>query len=572
MYNTSFIKKILVVATVVLLYSCDKDFNAIGDGLIGDDHFGLELEKYDVLAFNQEVTPVQSNGLTLYGLGIFDNPVFGTSSANFVSQVALETNAPTIGEAPEIESVILSVPYSSHVTTADPNGGNFYALDSIFGDKNGKLKLSVYESGYEMRSSYIDGGSQFAQYYYTNQDPDFFANLVPKGQPKLLNDDADKSQNEEFYFSNIQQKKDSTVVDANAAVKKYTYTYTAPEMRLKLNKQFFLDKILKAPAVKLSTPSLFQEYFRGLYFKVEKSGNNPTNLALLNFFKQGDNAKITIKYKAKTAITTDDNTMEEKTLVINLTGAAANLYNDVENPAYTAAITNKNIETGDERLYLKGGQGSVAIIELFGKTDLIGYNSNGVLENKPNGVSDQLDEIRHNVKYKHWLANEANLVFSIDAGKMAGAHEPQRVYLYDMDNSLPLADYLSDGSSGVVNGVTMQKVVYNGIINIDATTKRGTSYKVLLTNHLRNIIKNEAVKNVKLGLSITGNISDITPSQLRTRILIDPKNDPNGYFSNVPKASVMSPLGTVLFGSNIPSGDANYAKRLQLQVYYTKPN
>ena len=208
---------------------------------------------------------------------------------------------------------------------------------------------------------------------------------------------------------------------------------------------------------------------------------------------------------------------------------------------------------------------------MFGKTDLIGYDANGVLVNEPNGVSDHLDEIRHNVKYKNWLANEANLVFSIDAEKMAATHEPKRVYLYDMDNSLPLADYLSDGSSGVVNSVTMPKIVYSGIINIDATTKRGTSYKILLTSHLRNIIKNAAVKNVKLGLVVTGNINDITAGKLKNRILIDPAK-PNEYFSDLPKASVMSPLGTVLFGSNIPSGDANYAKRLQLQVYYTKPN
>ncbi|KIO50574.1 DUF4270 domain-containing protein [Flavobacterium hibernum] len=569
MYNTSFIKKILVVATVVLLYSCDKDFNAIGDGLIGDDHFGLELEKYDVLAFNQEVTPVQSNGLTLYGLGIFDNPVFGTSSANFVSQVALETNAPTIGESPEIESVVLTVPYFNHIKSTATDGSNTYVLDSIYGDPNGKIKLSVYESGVQMRSSYFDGGSQFAQLYYSDQDPDFFANkLIDPATNKPLNDDADVSQNEAFFFDPKE-----TVVTTTDDAGKVTTTRTAPQMSLNLNKNFFLNKILKAPAVKLSTPSLFQEYFRGLYFKVEKSGSNPSNLALLDFFKQnGANAKITIKYKAKTAITTDaDGTMEEKSLVINLTGAAANLYNDVKNPTYNTAITSPNKTTGDQRLYLKGGQGSLAIIELFGKTDLIGYDANGVLVNEPNGVSDQLDEIRHNVKYKNWLANEANLVFSIDAEKMAATHEPQRVYLYDMDNSLPLVDYLSDGTSGVVNGVTMQKIVYSGIINIDATTKKGKSYKILLTNHLRNIIKNEAVKNVKLGLVVTGNINDITAGKLKNRILIDPTK-PNEYFSDLPKASVMSPLGTVLFGSNIPSGDANYTKRLQLQVYYTKPN
>ena len=33
-------------------------------------------------------------------------------------------------------------------------------------------------------------------------------------------------------------------------------------------------------------------------------------------------------------------TMEDKTLVINLSGAAASLYNDVKNPAYAAAIAN----------------------------------------------------------------------------------------------------------------------------------------------------------------------------------------------------------------------------------------
>ncbi|MCC9062249.1 DUF4270 domain-containing protein [Flavobacterium piscisymbiosum] len=567
MYNTSFIKKILLVATVVLLYSCDKDFNEIGEGLIGDDHFGLEHTEYDVLAYNQEVTPVQSNGLTLNGLGIYDDAVFGTTTANFVSQVALEANAPTIGESPEIESVVLSVPYFSHATAADPNGGNLYALDSIYGDKNGKLKLSVYESGYQMRSSYIDGGSQFAQLYYTDQDADFFGNIAPPGN--RLNDAADPSQNDAFFFSNLQQKQDSTVVDANAAVKKYTYTYTAPEMRLKLNKQFFLDKILKAPASKLSSTIVFQEYFRGLYFKVEKSGSSPTNLALLNFFKQSGNAKITIKYKAKTAIATDpEETMEDKTLVINLSGASTGLYNDAKNPDYAAAIASPNKATGDERLYLRGGQGSLAVIELFGKTDLISYDDQGNVVTKSNGVSDQLDEIRNNVKHKNWLANEANLVFSIDAAKMTGIWEPKRIYLYDLVNSIPIVDFSTDGSTDGVNG----KIVYSGIINLDPTTKRGTTYKIRLTSHIRNLIKDATVKNVKLGLVVTGDINTITSGKLKNRILIDPKNNPNDYFSDVPRASIMSPLGTVLFGGNIPSTDANYAKRLQLQVYYTKPN
>ncbi|MBS7232545.1 DUF4270 domain-containing protein [Flavobacterium psychroterrae] len=537
MYNTSFIKKILLVATVVLLYSCDKDFNAIGDGLIGDDHFGLESEKYDVLAYNQEVTPVQSNGLTLNGLGIFDNPVFGTTTSNFVSQVSLSSYAPTVGEVTSIESVVLSVPYFSHVTATNADGSRTYALDSIYGDVNGKLKLSVYESKVQMRSSFIDGGSQFAQLYYTNQDsPDSddinFNADASKGV--LLNDDVNPLQNEQFFFS-AAEIVDITKDDAGKDVT----TRVAPEMRLNLNKTFFLDKVLKADASKLSSSTVFQEYFRGLYFKVEKSGGSPTNMALLDFAKAG-NAKITIKYKAKTAATTDGDATEDKSIVINLTGAQAGLLQENKNVTYDTAVKSANKTAGDERLYLKGGQGSLAVIEL-------------------SGFGAQLEQIRS----EKWLVNEANLIFSIDSDNMKPAYEPKRVYLYDLDNNLPIVDYTADGSSSITADTKMTKVVYSGIINVDATTKRGTTYKIRLTSHIRNIIKNATVKNVRLGLVVTGDINTITSGKLKLK---------NDVISDVPRASVMSPLGTILFGSNIPSTDANYAKRLQLQVYYTKPN
>ncbi|KQO29785.1 hypothetical protein ASF10_04540 [Flavobacterium sp. Leaf82] len=540
MYNTSFIKKILLVATVVLLYSCDKDFNAIGDGLIGDDHFNLQSEKYDVLAYNQEVTPVQSNGLTLNGLGIYESQAFGTTTAGFVSQVALSSDAPTIGDITGIEnviqSVVLSVPYFSHVKSTNTDGSRVYALDSIYGDPNGKIKLSVYESGVQMRSSYLEGGSQFAQLYYTNQDADFDSyKIVNPDNGKPLNDDANPLQNEQFFFDS------SEIVDVTKddAGKDVT-TRVAPEMRLNLNKNYFLNKILKADASKLSSATLFQEYFRGLYFKVEKSGSSASNMALLDFAKAG-NAKITIKYKAKTAITTDaETTTEDKTIVINLSGAQASLYQDNKNPDYTSAIANRNDKAGDERLYLKGGQGSLAVIELT-------------------GFAAKLAELRTN----DWLVNEANLIFSIDSDKMKNTYEPKRVYLYDLDNSIPILDYSTDGTSSITADSKMTKVVYSGIINVDATTKRGTTYKIRLTSHIRNIIKNATVKNVRLGLVVTGDINTITSGKLKLK---------NDVISDAPRASVMSPLGTILFGGNIPSTDVNYAKRLQLQVYYTKPN
>jgi hypothetical protein len=530
MYNTSFIKKILLAATVVLLYSCDKDFNAIGDDLIGDNHFDLTPEKYDVLAYNQEITPIQSNALTINGLGIYDNPAFGPTTSNYNTQVSLAEYAPTIGEAPEIQSVVLSVSYFSHVTAADPKGGSVYELDSIYGDPKGKLKLSVYESGVQTRSSYFDNGSELAQLYYTDENANF--DNFKKGN--RLNDSSLASQNDEFFFD-AAQKIDSTV---DATTKKVTVAYAAPEMRLNLNKEFFKSKILTAPASKLSTADIFKEYFRGLYFKVEKSGSTPaTNMALLDFAKSG---KITIKYKAKTAITTDpDATTEDKTLVINLTGTTVGLPQDVKKAEYANAISSANINKteGDESLYIKGGQGSVAVIEL-------------------NGFASKLEEIRKS----NWLVNEANLVFYIDSDKMTGADEPKRVYLYDLTNNLPLLDY-SDGTSGsITSDPTATKFVYGGIINVDASTKRGKSYKIRITNHIRNIIKNATVENVKLGLVVTQDISVIASNKLKLK---------NNVISEAPKGSVMNPLGTILYGGKSSVADD---KRLKLEIYYTKPN
>ncbi|QOG03308.1 DUF4270 domain-containing protein [Flavobacterium sp. MDT1-60] len=535
MYNTSFIKKTLLVATIVLLYSCDKDFNAIGDDLIGDNHFDLQGEKYDVLAYNQEVTPIQSNGLAINALGIYDNPVLGTTNGNFATQLTLVDYAPTIGEEPVVESVVLSVPYFSHATASDPKGGSVYELDSIYGDPKGKIKLSVYESKVQMRSSYFDGGSQFAQMYYTNQNSgaDDINFDAPSNKGILLNDSTDKTENAEFFFS-ATQRKDSTVVDAAAAVKTYTYTYVAPEMRLNLNKAFFQDNILKAAASKLANTDAFQEYFRGLYFKTEKSGASPSNMALMDFSK----GKITIKYKAKTAITTDGDLKEDKSLVINLAGATASLLNDIKNTNYDTAIKNPDNVNGDENLYLKGGQGSLAVIDL-------------------SNFATKLAEIRTN----KWIVNEANLVFYVDSQKMGTASdEPKRVYLYDLTNNVPVIDY-ADGTSGFVGTDSKAtRYIFGGLLEVDATTKRGKSYKVRITNHIRNLIKDAAAVNVKLGLVVTESIDIVASNKLKLK---------NGVISEAPRGSVMSPVGTILYGSKATVPDD---KRLRLEVYYTKPN
>lgn len=542
MYKTSFIKKAFLAVMAVFLYSCDKDFNAIGDGLVGDDHFGLEAEKYDVVAFNQEVTPIQSNTMTPNALGILDNPLFASTTANFVTQVGLSSYPIKVGDSPVIESVVLEIPYFSHSTTTDAEGNTTYVLDSIYGDKNGKIKLSVYESGIQMRSSYLSGGTQLPQFYYTDQNSEFDSKKVGS----RLND-GDVLQNDEFFFD----AKEIVIKTTDPTTKVETTTRKAPQMTLQLNKQFFQDRILNADASKLAAEDVFQEYFRGLYFNVEKSGSNPSNLALMDFSK----GVITIKYKAKTSSTTDDpEATEDKEILLNLKGTfttTANFLQDARNADYQSAVTtNVNKTDGDERLYLKGGVGSLAVIKLFSPTDVLSYDSNGAVVNGANGVSDQLDEIRSNVTIKNWKVNEANLVFYIDADKMAGAQEPNRVYLYNLTDNTILADYSTDAVSA-----------YGGVIS-RGSDKRGKSYKIRITSHIRNLVKDATVKNVDLGLVVS-----LSP----TTVAFNALKDKNDITPVVPRTSLLNPLGTIIYGGKA-SASIPEDKRLKLEVYYTKPN
>ncbi|MDY0990365.1 DUF4270 domain-containing protein [Flavobacterium sp. CFBP9031] len=542
MYKTSFIKKALLAVMAVFLYSCDKDFNAIGDGLIGDDHFGLEAEKYDVVAFNQEVTPIQSNTMTPNALGILDNPLFASTTANFVTQVGLSSYPIKVGDSPVIQSVVLEIPYFNHATTTDNEGNTTYVLDSIYGDKNGKIKLSVYESGIQMRSSYLSGGTQLPQFYYTDQNSEFDSKKVGS----RLND-GDVLQNDEFFFD----AKEIVIKTTDPTTKVETTTRKAPQMTLQLNKQFFQDRILNADASKLAAEDVFQEYFRGLYFNVEKSGSNPSNLALMDFSK----GVITIKYKAKTSSTTDDpEATEDKEILLNLKGTfttTANFLQDTRNADYQSAITtNVNKTDGDERLYLKGGVGSLAVIKLFNPTDVLSYDSNGAVVNGANGVPDQLDEIRSNVAIKNWKVNEANLVFYIDADKMTGTQEPNRVYLYNLTDNAILADYSTDAVSA-----------YGGVIS-KGTDKRGKSYKIRITSHIRNLVKDATVKNVDLGLVVS-----LSP----TTVAFNALKDKNAITPVVPRTSLLNPLGTIIYGGKVSTSTPE-DKRLKLEVYYTKPN
>jgi hypothetical protein len=542
MHNNSFFKSILFLASILLFVSCDKEYSAVGDTLIGDNHFDLNKYTSNVVAYNEKITPIQSNNLPVNALGIYDNPAFGKTNANFVTQLTLAAANPVIGANPVIDSVYVDVPYFSTLLSTDTSGNNLYKLDSIYGEAKAKIKLSIYESG-----RYMGAQNGNAQVFYTDQNAEF--NNLKIGN--RLNDDASKDQNDEFFFDPKEHKFSTT----DATTSKVTVTRTVPSMRLKLNVAYFDSKIIHAPTGSLTTNDVFINYFKGLYFKVEQSGSDAGSLAMMNFAK----GTVTIKYKedlSTTVGTVTTVTRADKSIVLNMSGSTASLLDQSNtNANYTSATTNPNRDLGDDKLYLKGGEGSLAVIDLFGP------------DNDKNGVADELETIRKN----GWLINEANLVFNIDTGteamgkidpvtKKAFIPEPERVYLYDYTNNTTVLDYYLGAS--VTNKLT-SKYLFGGYITKDATSKRGVSYKINITNHIRNLVKYSDVKNIKLGVVVTEDINAADMSKLKTS---------STNISQAPKASVMNPLGTILFGGKSTSSDPLADKRLKLEIYYTKPN
>jgi hypothetical protein len=557
--------KIVVLSTILLLLSCDKDFNTIGSEIIGDGHY--EFDKYTVQnlkAYSKETGAVQSNNLPVNSLGVYNDPFFGTNISEFVSQVELERVAPTFGVDVQItnnDSVYLYVPYfSTRTATGTGNLPNSYKLESVHGNTETSINLKIYENKYFLRD--FDGVNPSERQKYFSDDKSLIETVSLSGSPLQLNDSANPAENSEFKFSNSEyiifktngegayvNNSGAIVTDVNDRIIKERFV---PGMWINLNKEFFRTKVLQANASNLLNQNNFKEFFKGLYFKVEANSGEAGALAQLDFSK----AVIHIQYRSRENASAD---LKKKTFKLNLKGNTVNFFTYTKTSDYQNVLNDSDFNLGDPYLYLKGGDGSVAFIDLFGSQDVNDENLSG----QPNGVPDELDELRAN----KWLINDAVITFFISN---SGQKALKRIYLYDVNNGIPLLDYTEDLTSNA--DTKLNKSIYGGILQVDSQGD-GILYKFKIRGHINKILNstNTAdLKNVRLGLVVTENINITNLASVKTPFsfpVLLPTGTPDQVVSKVPVSSVMNPLGTILFGSNTTD-----EKKMKLEIYYTKPN
>lgn len=548
-----------IVFLTVSFIACDKDFSTVESDVLGQDNFNFNTEKVSlpIIAYNKKLDSLQVNNLSSNLLGVFNDPVFGKTTASIITQVAPSGYGPDFGTNPAVDSVVLSIPYFSRAIT----DSTYTISDSLYG--SAPIRLSIYRNNYFLRDFDPSATNNTQQNYYSVSDgaitgTDNFAMT----NNALVNFDANKGELIFAVSSFVPSNKAITTVTFDEEGKK-TRTKSVPAFRTKLDPAYWKAVIIdKQGQPELSNQNNFKNYFRGLYFKAEALGPEG-NLILLNF--ASTDAKITIYYSKDNTGTSGERS--QSTYNLNFASTAEvniNRLNTFINNYIT--LTNGNKTLGDEKLYLKGTAGSMAVVDLFGgmvecenpdgTTSLIpALECFKKTYRKLDGNGNYLPPVNGQYALKG-LINEARLVIYEDES-MAGIsptdyHKYDRIYAYDVKNNRPTDDYLNDPVANTT------KPISSKILSLGQRDPNKLSYIIRLTEHLNNILIKDST-NTKIGLVLSSNVN-LTNS---SRILRS-----NDTVTRVPSAAIITPRGTVLYGTN-SSVPAN--KTMKLEVFFTKP-
>ncbi|MEM6514856.1 MAG: DUF4270 domain-containing protein [Bacteroidota bacterium] len=545
-------KKALYNFTVIALIissfiACDKDFTDLESDTINRDnaaHFSTNDSIFDVIAYTKALGPVQTNALPVNAFGVYKDPNFGTTTASLVTELNISTFAPDFGENTSLDSVVLTIPYFSTLTSFTEEGVAEYDLDSVFGTE--AINISLFESNYFLRNINPSGDDiDEPQIYYSNRqtgiDEISISQLEGTPIPIALNNPETSVINPYFPSNETFE-----LIGENDVV-----TVIEPALRLKLNNPYWQQKIIDIEGeAELSTQANFKNYFRGIYLKAEAlNGSNDGNMILLNLRAAG--ANITLHYTRDNTNTEGDRINSTYVLNFNNNDSSSNIVNFLENDF---TIQDGNDVTGDENLFLKGQQGSYAEILLFNGDTIDDVPAINAFEKFKEFFVETEDG---NFIRSKRLVNEANLVFNVNQDLING-EEPDRLYLFDATNNFVLADY--DPDARVTSFPQFSNANHLGILERDESGN-GISYKMRITNHINNLLIND-FPNVKLGLAVSANV-DLELNSPQYDVLTNDDSD-----VRVPVSSVVYPRSTVIFGNNTINED----KKLYLEVFYTEPD
>ena len=542
--RTPYSKVLVFFCFIAFTLCCEEDYTEIGTDVINNQNISIDNQSYPAKTYNKRITPFQSNNLPSNLLGYYYDPNFGGTTAHFLSQLTPQNFSPSFGNNPVLDSVFLTIPYSSKTD------GETYTLDSLYG--NGPIKLSVFKNNFFLRN--FDPGSDLDDFqaYYSNGALSASEGLNPADLEAQL-----------LYTSNefVPSNESIDLEEINEDGERFVSETLAPSLRIRLDNsdmlpQDFWETLIfdKEDDDELSSASNFYNYFRGLYFKVEPVNSSSGSMVQLNF--SSASAHVKLHYSFESDPDEDGGTTTNQGVYqLNFSGNRTTLFENNFNTGFLQAIDAADEIQGDAQLFLKGGEGSMAVVELFSE-DEAGNDFDDFITDFREIINEGQPDEERIIKR---LINEAYLEFYVDEASLdTNTDFPNRIYVYDLDNNTPLLDYTQDSS--VNTSTSDSKFIHLVPLNVETDDQGNTykKYKVRLTSHLNNIIVND-VTNLRLGVVVSSNVGAAINQKL---LIYDP------LVKGIPAGTILSPKGVILHGSN--SNDP--LKKVKLNIYYSQVN
>jgi len=511
----------LVLLSVI---ACEKDFENIGVGLVDNNEFTVKDTIFEVVSYNKNVTPSRVDGIPEHLLGIFKDVNFGYIKTSFVSQLGLPGST-DFGDNVSIDAVILDIPYYATKEENLSDGKPNFKLDSILGNQETKYSLFVYETGTFLNALEPLDPTKIKK-YYSNETYNEKTLLYHSDEFYPERNDTVLYVKRRFLDNDINTFDTDTIKAENSN----------PSIKMSLDTVFFRNNFVNQQnSGAFDSRDNFIDFFRGIIIKAEENLNKDGSLMAL----QMSNANVSIYYtntiltdETDTDLNGDGDTDDvevpvrtKQTMIFPISGIRANQYNrNYSNSAVQDHISNPNaVNDGDDKLYIQGASGSMAIIDLSKDLDLV-----------------KLNEIRD----KNWLINEANITLYLD-DSFVQEKVPDQLLLYNYDDNSQILDVITEAQIAGIGGV----------LETDEDNKP-IKYKFRITDYISEVLKGEDPKGLmKFGLKVFH--STDVPLALTDTIIDD--------FSWIAK-------GVVLKGNKLPETANDYDERLKLEIFYTINN
>ncbi len=334
--STSFLK-MCFVAIVGLTVSCEPEPDGLGENLFTGDAAVEVGTSYPIIAYNINNNDVLRTDIIKNdsaAIGVNQNPVFGTQKVSYVSQVRLPEYPPNFGTSSTVDSVVMAFRF--------PYDGN-KKVETIKDDyiyPEGNVPAKKVVNTYPVKFFGGNGSTNSPMTFKVEEVTEFLGGTsseILSSKSPLLGQTVGES-----YFSGYVSSLDLTKKSDNTSILKYD-----PSFRIRLNSDYFKNKIVLGPKSEMQDAALFIRYLRGLHVSVSNASGS-----ILKFKPENIELKM---YYHRTETVNNQAVTTPQVLNFDMANSYNVMFSQVEYQRPAGWLAGQgNTNSGDAKIYLQG--------------------------------------------------------------------------------------------------------------------------------------------------------------------------------------------------------------------------